>query len=269
MDTNGTVPSAISLVGSTPQTLKLASELGINPAISTKDFIYQFQLKRMGSDPLKGISQYYRVGRYSSMLFKDQVLPEIMRLRDLYGYPREIATLLDFASGYGSVARHFGQVLPELKVTTCDIHDEAVEFNRSILGLTSIPSSDDPANLDVGPYDVIIALSFFSHMPETTFRRWLIALSAAVANGGALVFTTRGKISHRNSPAGVIVDSHAGFGFRSISEQQDLNSAQYGLTVSFIRFVEAALRDCSDMRLVVFREGVWWNHQDIYICMKS
>jgi hypothetical protein len=269
MDKIETTSSIFDLVESTPEALNVACSLGINPAISAKDFIYQFQLKRMGSDPLKGMSQYYRVGRYSALLFKDEVVPEILRLRVQRGYPREITTLLDFASGYGAVARHFGQVLPELRITTCDIHGDAVEFNRSVLGLDSVRSSSDPTDLDVGKYDVIIALSFFSHMPEDTFRRWLIALSEALTKGGALVFTTRGEVSHRNSPAGVVLDKQSGFGFRPISEQHDLDKAQYGLTVSFIRFVEAAVRDCVDMRLAVFREGIWWNHQDMYVCVKS
>jgi hypothetical protein len=247
---------------------QVATALGIHAEINAKDFIYQFQLKRMGNDQAKSVPQYYRVGRYSADLLKNEFLPEIRRIRSRLGNQGAPATLLDFASGYGAVARHFGQVLPELEVTTCDIHQEATRFNSSVLGLRTIQSTLDPDDLRLPEQDIIIALSFFSHMPEVTFRHWLSVLSRALAPCGALVFTTRGFITHSISPNGVIVGND-GFGFRPSAEQLDLDGTQYGLTVSLPTYVDAAVRACDGIRISVFREGLWWNHQDVYVCMKA
>jgi hypothetical protein len=247
---------------------QVATSLGIRPEIPANDFIYRFQLKRMGSDQAKGVAQYYRVGRYSADLFKNDILPEIRRIRSRLGHHSEPTTLLDFASGYGAVARHFCQVLPEFKVTTCDIHREATRFNSSVLGLQAIQSTLDPDEVDLPEHDIIIALSFFSHMPDATFARWIKALSRALPSGGALVFTTRGYTCQSTSPNGVMLGD-GGFGFRPVSEQQDLDGAEYGLTLSLLEYVDTAVRGCDGMRVSVFRESLWWNHQDVYVCMKA
>src|SRR5690242_10736528 len=108
---------------------QIARSLGIRPEIPINDFIYRFQLRRMSNNKAKGVAEYYRVGRYSADLFKNELLPEILRIRGRLGYDKNPTTLLDFASGYGAVSRHFSQLLPEFTVTTCDIHREATRFN--------------------------------------------------------------------------------------------------------------------------------------------
>ena len=50
------------------------------------------------------------------------------------GFGRDIPfQLLEFASGYGRVTRHWNMG-SDASVTTCDIHAAAVEFNRRELG---------------------------------------------------------------------------------------------------------------------------------------
>jgi len=56
-----------------------------------------------------------------------------------------------------------------------------------------------PEDLALGrTFDVVFALSFFSHVPEATFGRWLRALFAGVSEGGILIFTTHGLASQPN-----------------------------------------------------------------------
>jgi hypothetical protein len=252
-----------------PADRRFAEYLSIRGEIHPHDFIFQFHLRRMGRDLSKAVHAYYRAGYYSANLFKTDVLPEITRLRTRLGKMESLHTLLDFASGYGAVARHFRTILPELEVTTCDIHDEANSFNAKMLGLRAVASASDPRSVRLPTSDIIIALSFFSHMPDLAFRSWLQILSRSLRSGGALVFTTRGYTTHTISPTGVVLDSGSGFGFRPVSEQGDLNGEEYGTTVSLPHYVHAALSECDGMRVAVLREGLWWNSHDMYICMKE
>ena len=48
-----------------------------------------------------------------------------------------------------------------------------------------------------GSFDLTIALSFFSHLPDESFARWLIELFATVKPGGILAFTTHGRLNAR------------------------------------------------------------------------
>ncbi len=60
-------------------------------------------------------------------------------------------------------------------------------------GVESYLSSPVPEQLTLPSQDVIFAHSFFSHMPETTWARWLKALANALAPRGVLIFTTPGR----------------------------------------------------------------------------
>jgi SAM-dependent methyltransferase len=247
--------------------LDAAKRFNVRPEIHQADFIYLFQEKLLG-DREKAVNEYYKLGSYSTYLLKEEVLPEILRVKTRWKEKWEPNRILDFASGYGCVARHLPTAFASYRVTVSDIHDEALAFSSRILGIETYPSSSDPLNFQVPKQDLIIALSFFSHMPEAVFPIWLRALSSSLAGGGVLVFTTRGFISHRMAPNGITVGSNQ-FGFRPNSEQRDLDGTSYGLSVSLVPYVMRAILSCQDMRLATFREGLWWNHQDMYACVKE
>jgi len=59
------------------------------------------------------------------------------------------------------------------------------ELARTWQIVESYISSPVPEQLKLPPQDVIFAHSFFSHMPETTWARWLKALANALAPRGA------------------------------------------------------------------------------------
>src|SRR5690606_26332661 len=130
---------------------------------------------------------YFEDGRDSAERFAGVVrahLPE---------RPFTQVRVLEFASGYGCVSRHLSG---GCDLTCCDIHPAAHDFVSGALGLESVLSSSVPESLQLpGRYDVVFALSFFSHMPITTWQRWLARLADAVEPGGLLVFTTQGEAS--------------------------------------------------------------------------
>lgn len=170
-------------------------------------------------------------------------------------------TLLEFASGYGRVSRHWRNVLPSAEVLACDIHANAVEFLRG-LGLTATPSSAVPEHLRLGRrFDVIFALSFFTHMPRRTWGRWLRVLADHLTTSGLLVFTTHGLPSLEQM--GVARLDPDGFWFTDFSEQKDLDAAEYGATATSLNYVLRQMR-AGNLDLRYFREA-GMGHQDVYV----
>ena len=128
-------------------------------------------------------------------------------------------------------------------------------------------SSPFPELLELpSQYDVVFALSFFSHMPITTWARWLVALSKATRTDGLLMFTTHGMKSaaHFLNPA----IPEAGFWFQKSSEQADLSTEQYGQTIVTPDFCKANIASIAGLDLIEMNEGYWWDHQDLYIVRK-
>ena len=156
---------------------------------------------------------------------------------------------------------------PDSLISTCDIHQDAVNFNASILGLRSFLSSPKPEELTLPKQDLIFALSFFSHMPESSYARWLIALSGRLNPGGVLIFTSNGLVTQQKLFPDWATDDR-GYAFRPESEQHDLDKAEYGLTLAGSTFVFNILKSRTDLHLSRFQEGVWWAVQDVYVCTK-
>jgi SAM-dependent methyltransferase len=177
-------------------------------------------------------------------------------------------SLLEFASGYGRVTRHLRSVLPHASIAACDIHDQAVTFIEQELGVPAFRSHSVPEEWRVPRrYDVVFALSFYSHMPRDTWSRWIRAHVQALEPNGVLIFTTHGRVSlpHLGSPE--VPDD--GFWYTPHSEQRDLSTSDYGVTMVTREFVERAIADAVGGSVAVYREAYWWTHQDLYVVRRD
>jgi SAM-dependent methyltransferase len=250
-----------------------AKEMGVVPWIHKSDFVFEFVTRLWKGDADRAMYNYYELGKYSATQAKAWVGDYLTSLEKIHerNNAKEPAwsptRVLDFASGYGCVARHLSLQFPGSKIQTCDIHQEAVAFNKEILDIESYQSSSAPESLAVAQQDVIIALSFFSHMPRATFPKWLRALTSHLAPQGVLIFTANGHVTHTSVVREITVDKE-GFGFKPISEQKDLPGGEYGLTISYPEFVFSIMREL-DVRLVRYQEGLWWATQDTYMYVKT
>jgi len=149
-----------------------------------------------------------------------------------------------------------------------DIDPAMLDLVRERMGVEVAMSHSVPEQFDPGgSFDLIFALSFFSHMPQATYARWLARLSALLRPAGALLFTAHG---HRSAPL-IKRDAGAdeGFGWDANGEHPTLPGSEYGLTVSPFEFVWPRLQALGDLRLVRFEEGAWWGHQDAYLLLKT
>lgn len=226
------------------------------------DLIFKF-LEENNLSREKAIEHYFKTGLQSATELRT-ILSSILKL-NIDG-----CRLLEFASGYGCVTRHLTSIMPQCKITACDIHQEAVDFTNNILNCKAIISSDDPAAFNTPQrYDVAFALSFFSHMPKHTWNDWITALGNQVKPFGYLIFTTHGDTSLKVLEHDNIKYDEEGFGFKALSEQKDLDSESYGTTIVRPRFVIDSITNNNELTLKSFINGFWWGHQDLYIFQKN
>ena len=100
--------------------------------------------------------------------------------------------LLEFASGYGMVSRHIKKCTM-FDVVSCDIHPGSY-FLSDQIGVKSLSSTSVPQEFSSpDKYDVVFALSFFTHMPKTSFGSWISALYNSLNAPGYLIFTCHGS----------------------------------------------------------------------------
>ena len=121
------------------------------------------------------------------------------------------------------------------------------------------------SNIIKEKYDVVFALSFFSHIPDKVFGEWIKALYEVVKPGGVLIFTTHGTL-FKNRFNKMTTN---GFSFDLASEQKDLATEEYGSTVSEYEYVERKCKENICKIPEIFEEGFWWKIQDLYIIRKE
>src|SRR5262245_24245596 len=139
--------------------------------IHDNDFILQF-LRGLPFYPSEehARAEYFRTGKESACHLRDLVTQFI---------GNGPLTILEFASGYGCVTRHLASTIPSATVTASDIHPEAINFLEKQIGVKAALSHAVPELFPIRTeFDVVFALSFFSHMPLATWGRWLRTLAA-------------------------------------------------------------------------------------------
>jgi SAM-dependent methyltransferase len=240
-------------------TAPVAERYGVEARIHTGDFIFMYHLDGHDKRPeTEAASVYFADGAQST--------DKLRTLLREYFPGRSGLRLLEFASGYGCLTRHLVKH-KDILTTACDIHPEAVEFIKTHIGADAVLSARDPDALSLpAKYDAVFALSFFSHMPPATFKRWVNALLDRVADGGLLIFTTHGRVGQ----AQIKVESLGPEGrwFAPLSEQRDLPTSDYGTMLVTPGFVFDTVAHRDDYALRFYCEAFWWGTQDTYIFQK-
>ncbi|MDG3003075.1 methyltransferase [Paludisphaera mucosa] len=233
----------------------------VTKVVHPKDFIFWFVATHPEMSLEDATKYYFEDGARSAAKLDGH-------LSRLFGVDKPIK-LLEFASGYGCVSRHLKKN-PRLDLTSCDIHPEAIEFLTNQIGVKALQSAHTPEGFATPEkYDAIFALSFFSHMPKSTFGRWVKALYGSLAPGGHLLFTTHGVKSCKGLQITVDDADEEGFWFQARSEQHDLDAAEYGLTLSLAQYVVPTVQKAVDATIVDFKQAEWWYHQDLWIVRKG
>jgi SAM-dependent methyltransferase len=105
----------------------------------------------------------------------------------------ELERVLDFGCGCGRLARWW----PErdgLELHGCDYNPELVEWCQANLPfmVARVSGLEPPLPYPREGFDLIYALSVFTHLPEPMQRTWVAELRTALRPGGLLFFTVSG-----------------------------------------------------------------------------
>jgi SAM-dependent methyltransferase len=234
-----------------------AERQDVASVIHAKDFMYRYMLAPSRASPGHAINYYFEDGGRSARKLADMIAALG------YGDGRSVK-LLEFACGYGCVSRHLKKH-SQLDHVACDIHPEAIDFLAYQIGVKAMLSAHVPEQFKPPEkFDVIFALSFFTHMPKSSFGRWLQALFGALTVPGYLIFTTHGYKHFENAgiaPADVPAD---GFWFRPDSEQNDLDAAEYGASITTPDFVIGEIYRQLGAPIVSYQQNGWWQ-QDVWV----
>ena len=198
-----------------------------------------------------------------------------VRLAMLEARKDEVASMLDFACGYGRALRYFRAAFPDARLTACDINRDAVDFCAEQFGATPVYSAEDPAEIELpGPFDLIWVGSLFSHVPEDRWVAMLDLLASVLSKDGLLVFTTQGRNVRRQLVSReldwALTDEAAdeivrGFDKTGFGYADWTGASGYGTTLNRPSWVCARIEERPGLRLVGFRERAW-GRQDVVAC---
>ena len=229
--------------------------MGLNCQISPEDDIFRFFCSHPSSqNPLR---DYFADGW--------RTLSELMVLLEEVDKPLlKTSSFLEFASGHGRFTRHLVKAMSADRVTVSDVVSDAVMFSTQTFGVRGFQSSLVPEQV-VFPqkFDVVFVLSLFSHLPKSTWSRWLKCLYGAVASGGVLVFSTHGMKAAKHD--NVALDDE-GFFFAPSSESSAIDVEQYGTTFTSEGFVMSQIEQTLGADVLQHKALLqFWNHQDAYV----
>lgn len=232
--------------------------MGLDCTISERDDIFGFFRSHPSStNPLR---DYFADGW--------RTLSELMVLLERVDKPLlRTRSVLEFASGHGRFTRHLVKALGAQPVTVSDIVPDAMQFAQQTFGVQAFVSASVPEQVQwPQQYELVFVLSLFSHLPRSTWGRWLSVLQDAVAPGGLLVFTTHGvkAANFHHVPL-----DETGFFFTPSSESMAIDGQEYGTTFTTPAFVEARVQETWGADALLHAAPVhFWNHQDAYVLQK-
>lgn len=232
---------------------------GLNCSISPSDDIFHFFAGHPSSvNPLR---DYFADGW--------RTLSELMLLLEAVDKPLlRTPRVLEFASGHGRFTRHLVKAVGASRVTVSDVVPSAVEFSQSNFGVQGFLSASVPEDVRwPQQYELVFVLSLFSHLPRSTWSRWLRVLQDAVAPGGVLVFSTHGL---KAAAFDHVTLEEDGFFFAPSSESNAIDVNEYGTAFTSEAFVRDQIAQVWGADALLHSAPVhFWNHQDAYVLRKA
>jgi SAM-dependent methyltransferase len=112
--------------------------------------------------------------------------------------------ILDFGCGCGRVIRFFEEVAKSCELFATDIDLEAISWcQENLKGLATFNRNHDEPPLDFAPdsFDIILAISVFTHLPESLEQAWLGELKRIARPGAILLLSVHGQRCFWNVPS--------------------------------------------------------------------
>jgi SAM-dependent methyltransferase len=225
----------------------------LQTAVHPKDEMFQYIL-RGRPDSRQAFCQYLRTGKDIH-----DAVAQIVGCR--FGGFHNLNSFLDFACGYGRFMRFLVNDIQRNLVWAAEISRDAVLFQREQFGVHAFESALRPEDVRFERrFDCVFVMSLFTHLPASTFTRWLQTLHRATEDDGILLFT----VHDESLNPGVVPAS--GLWFEEESEIESLSTKDYGCTVVTEAFVGRAIQEATDGRSVYYRYPQAVNGtQDLYV----
>jgi len=185
-----------------------------------------------------------------------------------------VASILDFACGYGRVLRFLRAMFPNAKITAAEIDPTALDFCRRHFGVATYSSKSKLSDLTLPQrFDLIWCGSLLTHIDEEASGNLLQFFHDHLSDHGVCIFSTHGhrsidwiqskKVTYglgENAQQEVI----RGFQEQGCGYAHYPNELGWGIsTVSHRRMVELA-KGVGSWYETLFLEHGWDNHQDVY-----
>ncbi|MGH2437113.1 MAG: class I SAM-dependent methyltransferase, partial [bacterium] len=106
---------------------------------------------------------------------------------------RNLRSILDFGCGYGRVVRQWAGL--QADVHGCDYNPRSVRWCRRTLPFAAFETNalQPPLPYRNDSFDLVYALSVFTHLPAPLLRPWMGEMARVLKPGGFLVITTHGE----------------------------------------------------------------------------
>ncbi len=123
------------LIPLSAENIAFAEAMGVSPAIRENDFIFHFTDRYWAANGgrERAAKCYFTLSRYTADLTKT-VITDVQKAYESSKWDWAPRRVLDFASGYGCTARHLRHVFADSLFATRDIHLDAVNFTKDVLG---------------------------------------------------------------------------------------------------------------------------------------
>ena len=220
--------------------------------------------------PTSDVVSFYRDGADHALAMFGQALTEVGR--DI----NSVARWLDFGCGYGRVVRYLIRNVDPRRIWVTDVIPGAARFCSREFGVHALDSSRDLANVHLGEFDFVYAISVLTHLNPTDSMEFVRLMSRSLASDGIVVFTTQGQcvvdhIRYAGLPEPVAHQQAAieselaadGLSYVPYEYYRD----DYGVTFHTRDWVETTVRSTSggELQLVSFTPGVMPFAQDTYV----
>ena len=104
--------------------------------------------------------------------------------------------ILDWGCGPARVVRHLPDFLPQSKIYASDYNLQTIEWcKENIPGIEFIKNNlEPPLPFDDHFFDIVYALSVFTHLSEENHYKWMDEMYRLLKPGGMFLLTTQGSI---------------------------------------------------------------------------
>jgi SAM-dependent methyltransferase len=184
----------------------------------------------------------------------------------------KLQSVLEFGCGSSRVLRHL-RVVDDLVLTGADANPKPLEWDRrNITGITYQQNGlEPPLSFPDASFDLIYALSVFTHIPIEWQKSWLVELRRVLRPGGILMCTVHGKAYDDQLSA----DDHARLSRDgAVTLDADNPRASYSSQVLrswdvFQTREEVRASFGSVFEILSYPDQPWANAQDVLVLRKS